>query len=82
MERDKLEDVRVKRNQYMLERALLFGWRSYSHQNIDGSRTERLVTSPTRLEVIDKTGRVYVNNDCNFDLEYQDDFKTLKIFIK
>jgi hypothetical protein len=36
----------------------------------------------TRFEVIDKTGRVYVNNNCNIELSYQDDNRTLKVFIK
>lgn len=36
-----------------------------------------------RLEVIDETGRVYVNNNINdCKLSYQDNRRTLKIFIK
>lgn len=37
---------------------------------------------PNRLEVIDKNGRMYVNTNCTFELNYQDDGKTLKIFVK
>lgn len=35
-----------------------------------------------RLEVIDKNGRMYVNMNCTFELNYQDGGKTLKIFVK
>jgi hypothetical protein len=39
----------------------------------------------TRFEVIDENGRVYVKNslyNCHLELSYQDDGKTLKVFIK
>lgn len=36
----------------------------------------------TRLEVIDEKGRVYTRHDCNIELSYQDNDKTLKVFIK
>jgi hypothetical protein len=36
----------------------------------------------TRFEVIDDSGRVYVNNSCEIELSYQDDDRTLKVFIK
>jgi hypothetical protein len=36
----------------------------------------------TRLEVIDETGRVYSKWDCSVELSYQDDGKTLKVFVK
>ena len=39
-------------------------------------------TSPTRLEVIDIHGRRYVNMNCTFELSYQDNGNTLKIFVK
>lgn len=35
----------------------------------------------TRLEVIDESGRVYVNNSCKMELSYQDEGRTLKIFV-
>lgn len=39
-------------------------------------------TEVTRLEVIDEKGRVYTRHDCNIELSYQDDNRTLKVFIK
>ena len=37
----------------------------------------------TRVEIIDETGRVYVNNDVeSCQLMFQDDNRTLKIFLK
>lgn len=39
-------------------------------------------TNPTRLEVIDIHGRRYVNMNCTFELSYQDNGNTLKIFVK
>ena len=36
----------------------------------------------TRFEVIDENGRVYVAKDCKVELSYQDDGRTLKVFIK
>lgn len=35
----------------------------------------------TRFEVIDKTGRVYSKWDCSIELSYQDNGKTLKVFV-
>ena len=35
----------------------------------------------TRLEVIDKQGRVYSQWNCTIELSYQDDGKTLKVFV-
>lgn len=36
----------------------------------------------TRFEVIDENGRAYTQRDCNVELSYQDDGRTLKVFIK
>ena len=36
----------------------------------------------TRLEVIDHTGRAYVIKDADVELSYQNDARTLKIFVK
>ena len=36
----------------------------------------------TRFEVIDENGRVYQKWNCNVELSYQDDGRTLKVFIK
>jgi hypothetical protein len=35
----------------------------------------------TRIEVIDKQGRQYVKWNCSIELSYQDDDRTLKIFV-
>jgi flagellar biosynthesis/type III secretory pathway protein FliH len=35
----------------------------------------------TRFEVIDENGRVYNEHHCNVELSYQDDGRTLKVFI-
>lgn len=43
---------------------------------------ESFKDKPTRFEVIDKTGRIYVNNNCEFELSWQDEGRTLKVFIK
>lgn len=36
----------------------------------------------TRFEVIDYNGRSYIQKDCKVELSYQDDGRTLKVFIK
>jgi len=36
----------------------------------------------TRFEVIDDTGRVYSKWDCSIEPRFQDDGRTLKIFVK
>jgi hypothetical protein len=36
----------------------------------------------TRFEVIDENGRVYTKHNCTIKLSYQDDSRTLKVFIK
>lgn len=45
---------------------------------------EKLVKKVTRVEVIDEKGRSYVNwnPDNNIELSFQDNNRTLKIFIK
>jgi hypothetical protein len=35
----------------------------------------------TRVEVIDEYGRRYTKHNCKVELSYQDDGKTLKVFI-
>ena len=44
----------------------------------EASRNEQI----TRFEVIDESGRVYVNNKCQIELSYQDEGKTLKVFVE
>lgn len=36
----------------------------------------------TRFEVIDETGRAYVRYDISAEWDFQDDDRTLKVFIK
>ncbi len=36
----------------------------------------------TRVEVVDETGRVYSKWNCSIELSYQDDGRTLKVFVK
>ena len=36
----------------------------------------------TRFEVIDENGRAYTKHNCKIELSYQDDGRTLKVFIK
>lgn len=36
----------------------------------------------TRFEVVDDNGRVYSKWNCKIELSYQDDGKTLKVFVK
>lgn len=40
------------------------------------------ISKVTRFEVIDENGRVYTQRDCKVELSYQDDGRTLKVFIK
>jgi hypothetical protein len=43
----------------------------------EASRNEQI----TRFEVIDESGRAYVNNHCQIELSYQDEGRTLKVFV-
>ncbi len=36
----------------------------------------------TRFEVIHEKGRAYTKHNCKIELSYQDDGKTLKVFVK
>jgi hypothetical protein len=36
----------------------------------------------TRVEVIDEYGRRYTKHNCKVELSYQDDGRTLKVFVK
>lgn len=38
--------------------------------------------SPTRFEVIDEHGRVYVRDEIQLRLSYQDGGRTLKVFVE
>ena len=39
------------------------------------------ISKVTRFEVIDENGRVYTKHNCTIELSYQDDSRTLKVFI-
>ena len=47
-------------------------------QAMDMSDTSKV----TRFEVIDENGRAYTQRHCKVELSYQDDGRTLKVFIK
>lgn len=49
-------------------------WHQQAIQMADTSKV-------TRFEVIDTNGRVYQKWNCNVELSYQDDGRTLKVFI-
>ena len=40
------------------------------------------ISKVTRFEVIDESGRSYTRRNTNVELSYQDDGRTLKVFIK
>ena len=40
------------------------------------------ISKVTRFEVIDENGRAYTEHYCKVELSYQDDGRTLKVFIK
>jgi hypothetical protein len=39
------------------------------------------ISKVTRFEVIDESGRSYTRHNSNVELSYQDDGRTLKVFI-
>ena len=45
-------------------------------------RKPKVTPRIARFEVIDATGRAYIAKDCKIDLSYQDDGRTLKVFVK
>ncbi|MGY8864535.1 MAG: hypothetical protein ACKVJK_02780 [Methylophagaceae bacterium] len=50
----------------------------------DNSKADRRIRDKNinRFEVIDETGRVIVRHGVSVELNYQDDGKTLKVFLK
>ena len=52
--------------------------------NIKIGKADRRIRDKTinRFELIDETGRVVVKYDVSVELNYQDDGKTLKVFLK
>lgn len=61
-----------------LHRRLLIG---LSKESFFKSKQEG-VEVVTRLEVIENGERKYVKHDCKIELSYQDDGRTLKIFVE
>lgn len=53
----------------------------YAKEKSEKPIIPKLLDNVTRLEVIDKQGRVYSQWNCTIELSYQDDGKTLKIFV-
>lgn len=54
--------------------------KEHEEEIVDGSI---ILPRVTRLEVIDHTGRAYViNNAEQVELSYQDEARTLKVFVK
>lgn len=46
-------------------------------------KEEKPTVTPTRLAVIGKNGElIYSNHNCEFELSWQDQGRTLKVFIK
>jgi hypothetical protein len=52
-------------------------------KKFDDLKLSDIISRVTRVEVIDELGRSYVNWDSKnkTDIQFQDDWKTLKIFI-
>lgn len=51
-------------------------------EKIEKELIDRSTIDVTRIEVIDKGGRVYVKYDKEVELSFQDNNTTLKIFVK
>jgi len=59
------------------------GLSSIGHDVLNACKEVLGIKQPTRLEVIDTNGRTYTNWKVkDMELSYQDDGRTLKIFIK
>ena len=58
---------------------------TYQHGYIDGytqcQKDMAKDQTVTRFEVIDENGRAYTEHYCKVELSYQDDGRTLKVFI-
>jgi ssDNA-binding replication factor A large subunit len=65
-------------NPYDLEKDRKNGYiKGYTQCQEDNSTSK-----VTRVEVVDETGRVYTKWNCSIELSYQDDGRTLKVFVK
>jgi predicted secreted Zn-dependent protease len=61
---------------YTMESKIGFAW-GYTQCQEDMADISKV----TRFEVIDEHGRAYTQKDCKVELSYQDDGRTLKVFI-
>jgi hypothetical protein len=62
---------------HTMESRLGFAW-GYKQCQEDMAKDQTV----TRFEVIDENGRAYTEHYCNVELSYQDDGRTLKVFVK
>lgn len=51
------------------------------NRRVSVERTPTDTQRVTRVEVIDSRGRVYSTRECRVELSYQDDGRTLKVFV-
>ena len=80
--KEPIEDILERLNKVSRDRMELIGEETYFHRNPDNSFTKTPIEGPTRLSIIGKDGIIYSNHNCEFELDWQDNNKTLKIFIK
>lgn len=74
---DRIKEIQEKTahpNSVSVQQALLQVWNECQEDN----KTSKI----TRVEVIDENGRAYTKHNCKIELSYQDDGRTLKVFIK
>ena len=74
---DRIKEIQDKTafpDSLSVQQALLQVWNECQENN----NTSKI----TRVEVVDETGRVYSKWDCSVELSYQDDGRTLKVFVK
>ena len=77
MNTDRIKEIQEKTahpNSVSVQQALLQVWNECQENN----STSKI----TRFEVVDETGRVYSKWNCSVELSYQDDGRTLKVFVK
>ena len=78
MTTDRIKEIQEKTaypNSVSVQQALLQVWNECQKY----MAKDQIVT---RFEVIDENGRAYTEHYCNVELSYQDDGRTLKVFIK
>ena len=78
MTADRIKEIQEKTaypNSVSVQQALLQVWNECQKY----MAKDQIVT---RFEVIDEHGRAYTEHYCNVELSYQDDGRTLKVFIK